>query len=142
MHSRISIRGCVRPSIHPSIRPSVLQAVRPSVGYKWVEIIKKCLFWAKQRYVRVWNVEVRQFKLHLHLSSISTKQWVKKVTSKSWSSSTHENASIVQTLFDLLLFLHHCILGSGIFKKNFLFMSLQDFTVLSFLMKFNFHQFL
>ena len=117
MRSCISIRGCVRPSIHLSIHPSVHWAIHPSVGYKWVEIIKKCLFWAKQRYVRVWNVEVRQFKLHLHLSSM--KQWVKKITSKSWSSSMHENASIVRTLFDLLLFLHHCILGNGIFKTNF-----------------------
>ena len=67
MRSRISIRGCVCPSVLPS--------VRPSVGHKWVEIMKKCRFWAKFRYVRVWNVKVRQFELHS--SSNSTKQWVK-----------------------------------------------------------------
>ena len=77
--SHLYKRVCL--SVHQYVRRSVSPSVRPSVGHKRVEIIKKCLFWAKLRYVRVWNVKVRQF--NLNLSSNSTKQWVKKIRSKS-----------------------------------------------------------
>ena len=75
MHSRISIRGCVCPSISTSVGRSVRPSVRPSAtNVKWVEIMIKCLFWATMS------------------------------ETTSWSTSMHEKASIVQTLFDLFFF--------------------------------------
>ena len=63
--SHLYRRVCL--SVHRSVCPSV----RLLVGHKWVEIMKKCLFWATMS------------------------------ENTSWSTSMHEKASIVQTLFDL-----------------------------------------
>ena len=79
MRSRISIRGCVCPSVRPSVRPSVGRSVRPS-HTSWIS--EK---WAKFEQNSIRNMKVR------HL----------KDDSKTSTRTVRQNASVVRTLFDL-----------------------------------------
>ena len=79
MRSRISIRGCVCPSVGPSVRPSVCRSVRPSHTS-----------WISEKWAHFEQNSIRNMKL-CHL----------KDNSETSTRANRQNASVVRTLFDL-----------------------------------------
>ena len=89
MRSRISIKGCVRPSVR--------RLIRWSAHHTRVEIMEKDPFFDKMK--------AENGKIHESMASKRTFKWYKyKIISTGAGTSMRKNASLVQPPFDLFAY--------------------------------------